>query len=406
MENSEYKNNFAFLSPRISIRSEHLSKKDVKKIKISLGYKIGAVSLILSIALLITFITLFFIMSFRSNFKLVDTYGITGVIALFTIIVVCVINVVLQIVCMKLKEIKNEQVLSRIGVLLLYVGLVVQMILSIHADAMMGFSINGEAVSPSIMILSILLIIQPFFWTDAIILDSLTTISLICVSIYCEQKYGMAALFYYIIFAIVYLFLSYLVVSILFYAETQRYCQVLRNERLYNTAMYDELTHCKNRHALREFIKENEKRWATRSFNVLLIMFDIDNFKEYNDQFSHPGGDYCLINVADAIRKQFPSPNLDFFRYGGEEFLIFMELRNINDSYKIIQQVKNSVSGLKIDAPDSAPKDVVTISVGGITFQTPTQFNFDDALKDVDKCLYKAKSAGKDACCLNGTILK
>ena len=76
-------------------------------------------------------------------------------------------------------------------------------------------------------------------------------------------------------------------------------------------------------------------------------MFDIDNFKEYNDQFSHLSGDYCLKSICDGIRKTFPSPSLDFFRYGGEEFLLFLELSNEEDPRYVIEKV----SAVMVDKP-------------------------------------------------------
>ena len=406
MTNNEYSNNFAFLSPWVSIRNEHLSKRDVKSIKISLGYKIGAVSLLLSLGLLVAYTIVYVIMGVNSKMHYVDVYGLSGIIGFWVVFASSIINFVLQFICLRQKKDINTQILSRIGTTLLFLGLSAHLILSIHADASVGLLNKEEAISPSLMVLAILLIIQPSFWAEAIILNTLTVAGVIGMASYCSYAYDMHALFYYIIFSIFFGFISYIVVSILFYAETQRYCQILRNERLYNTAMYDELTHCKNRHALREFIKDNQRRWASKTVNILFMMFDIDNFKEYNDQFSHPGGDYCLINVTNAIRKEFPSPNLDFFRYGGEEFLLFMEIRNIKDCSKIIHQVKNCVKRQKINAPDGAPKDVVTISVGGMTIQTPTDFSFDESIRTVDEYLYKAKKAGKDTCCLNGNILK
>lgn len=406
MANIERNNLFAFLSPRYSIRSEHLSKMDVKKIKISLGYKIGAVSLLLSLGLLIAYPTIFIIMGVGNNFDYLSAYGISGIIGFAAIIFTSITNFILQILCIRSKKDNVTESLSRLGSSLLFIGLSANMILSIHSDASSGLLSSGESITPALTVLAILLVVQPFFWVEAIVLNSLTIAGVLFMSFYCADKYDMQALYYYVVITIFYAFLAYIVVSILFYAETQRYCQVLRNERLYNTAMYDELTHCKNRHALREFLKENQKRWATKSVNILLIMFDIDNFKEYNDQFSHPGGDYCLINVTNAIRREFPSPNLDFFRYGGEEFLLFMEIRNVNDSSKILQQVKNCVKKQKINAPEGAPKEFVTISVGGLNIETPTDFNFDYAIKTVDEYLYKAKRSGKDTCCLNGELIK
>ena len=406
MENKRSDNNFAFLSPYMSIRSEHLSKRDVVNIKLSLGFKIGVACLLAAIAMLIVDAVLFAIFSIQSNFDLLSTQSINGVIGISVSMLGCILCIILQIISIKTKNEKIKSGTCRSGHIVLFVAIAVQMIFSIHGDAAMGYLGTSESMSAAIMLVAILMLIQPVFWTEAIILDLLVSGTIIFTAFHCAKTHNLQAVHYYIIVAVAYLFACYLITSILFYAETQRYCQVLRNERLYNTAIYDELTQCKNRYALREYLKDNHKRWETRQVNILLIMFDIDNFKEYNDQFSHPGGDYCLRSVADAVRREFQSPNLDFFRYGGEEFLLFLEIRNIKDAKKIILQVRNAISGLNIEAPEGAPKEMVTVSVGGITIVTPIDFNFDEHIRTVDKYLYQAKGAGKDICCLDGKIIK
>ena len=330
----------------------------------------------------------------------------TGVIGLIISGTCAAFCVCFEIISLQVEQSKKQFFFCRAGSHILFIGVAAQMILSLHADSYMGFLAGTESVSASVLLIALLMLIQPVLWSEAIVLDLGVAGSLIAMAIHCHIEHGIEATHYYIIAAIVYLFASYLVISILFYAETQRYCQVLRNERLYNTAIYDELTQCKNRYALREFLKRNQKRWETRSYNILFIMFDIDNFKEYNDQFSHPGGDYCLRSVADSIRRQFQSPDLDFFRYGGEEFLLFLEIRDIKDAKKLILQVKNAVKGLNIEAPEGAPKEMVTISVGGMTIKTPVDFNFEEYIRQVDKYLYKAKGAGKDVCCLDDKLVK
>ena len=406
MDNKTSSNNFAFLSPYMSIRSEHLSKRDVINIKLSLGYKIGVACLLAAIAMLIVDIVLFTIFSVQSDFNMLSTQSINGVIAIAVSGLGCLLSILFVTISLKSK---NETVKSRccrIGHTILFVAIAAQMIFSIHGDAMMGFLKESESVSAAILLIAILMLIQPVFWSEAIVLDLLVSGSLIFTALHCSHSHNLEAVHYYIIAAVAYLFACYLTSSILFYAETQRYCQVLRNERLYNKAIYDELTQCKNRYALREFLKNNHKRWESKQVNILLIMFDIDNFKEYNDQFSHPGGDYCLRSVSDAVRREFQSPNLDFFRYGGEEFLLFLEIRNIKDAKKIILQVRNAIKNLNIEAPEGAPKDMVTISVGGTTIVTPVDFNFDEYIRVVDKYLYKAKAAGKDICCLDDKIIK
>ena len=406
MENKASSNNFAFLSPYMSIRSEHLSKRDVINIKLSLGYKIGVACLLAAVAILVVDIILFTIFSVQSGFNMINTQGINGVIALGVSAIGCLFSIVFVSISIKSKNEIVKQRCCRIGHLILFITVATQMIFSIHGDAVMGYLNAEESVSAGILLIAILMLIQPVFWSETITLDLIVSVALILSALHCSKSHNIAGVHYYVIVGIAYLFACYLITSILFYAETQRYCQVLRNERLYNTAIYDELTQCKNRYALREFLKHNHKRWESKQVNILMIMFDIDNFKEYNDQFSHPGGDYCLRSVADSIRKEFQSPNLDFFRYGGEEFILFLEIRNLQDAPKLILQVRNSIKGLNIGAPEGAPKEMVTISVGGTTIVTPIDFNFEEYLRVVDKYLYKAKAAGKDICCLNDKIVK
>ena len=406
MSAKESSNNLAFLSPALTIKSDRLRKKDVIRIKHSLGYKIGAVSLVIAILTSLLNIILFVILGIESKFELVNTYGIPGTIGLSVSTFASILSVVFESISIKSQKDNIKKVFCHIGVDVLYIGLAAQMLLSLYSDASMGFLTQKESISPGMLIAILLVIIQPVYWTEAALLDVVTSIGLIVVSIICKNKFNAESIYYNIVVAIFLLFISYLVISILFYAETQKYCQVQRNERLYNTAMYDELTRCKNRHALRDFLKENKKRWETRPGSVLLIMFDIDNFKEYNDQFSHPGGDFVLRKVADSIRKDFNSPDLDFYRYGGEEFLLFFEIKNKVEANGIIKKVKESVKGLHIEAPEGAPKEMVTISVGGTIIHTPIDFNFDEHLATVDKYLYEAKKSGKDVCCLDGKILK
>ena len=154
------------------------------------------------------------------------------------------------------------------------------------------------------------------------------------------------------------------------------------------------------------FLEENAEEWESNDdLNLLLVMFDIDNFKEYNDQFSHLAGDYCLKTIADGIRKTFPSPDLDFFRYGGEEFLLFFELDNPMDAGRVLEKARTAVEELNIEAPKGAPKKIVTISIGGSLIKNIDRFDFEKELATVDKYLYQAKENGKDRSCLDGNLI-
>ena len=403
---NKFLENFLFISTRLTIKNNHLNKNDVRKIKGELAKKLGAVALLISVGFLLACTFLMISMSVATNGRLIETYGTLSFTGQAVGIVGSLLAIVLEIIGLRSKNETTKVIVARIALNSLYLVILFSLISFFFADAKQGFLNETETLSASVIIVTLLVLIQPAFWIDSSVAGILTSGSIIVSAIIAYYIYNIKGLHYYIIIGTLFPLVGYLVISILFYAEAQRYCVELRNEVLNNTAMYDELTHCKNRHALREFLVENAKRWDTKNVHLLLIMFDIDNFKEYNDQFSHPGGDYCLKSIAEAIRREFPSPGLDFFRYGGEEFLLFFEIENTSDAPEIMKRVRNAVRDLKIDAPEGAPKSMVTISVGGSVINTSEVFSFDKQLKVVDSYLYQAKRSGKDMCIIDGSVIE
>ena len=395
-----------FLLPSRIIKDKHLTKKDVKTIKDNLAKSFSTVYLLASIVLtlLVTVLAIYMYIDTKGDiFKICGEEAFVGMIS---VVAGGFITVLLIALSKMVKDKKTSSILIRIGCDLLYVCVCSYMIACIYSDAKMGFTNKTEALSPGIIFVAILIIIQSMYWIDALVLDFGATFAIIGVSLWCADKYGMQGVYYYALTAVVFPLVCYLVVALLFYAETQRYKEELENERLHNRAYYDSLTLCKNRHSLNEFLKENKSRWeGTVNINLLMALFDIDDFRLYNNQFSHLGGDYCLKSICDAIRREFPSPNLDFFRYGGEEFLLFFELNDPKNATNILDKVRGAISGLDITAPEGAPKKNVTISVGGLLIENIDIFDFEKEMKTVDDYLYKAKASGKDAICYNGSII-
>ena len=402
---NKFFDNFLFISTRLTIKNSHLNKHDVFKVKSGLAKKLGAVSLFISGGFLIMNVFLMISMNIKTGGQHVEVYGLLSLLGLIIGIAASSIAIVLEVISVFAKKEAIKVLFARISLDLLFALILLSMLFFMYADAEQGYLAN-ETMSASIIIVTLLIILQPAFWTDAVIASLCTSGGLVTVVLVSKAQYNIGGVLYYIIIAALFPLVAYLVISILFYAETQRYITELRNEILNNTAMYDELTHCKNRHALREFLVENARRWERENVHLLLIMFDIDNFKQYNDQFSHPGGDYCLKSIAEAIRREFPSPGLDFFRYGGEEFLLFFEIEDTSEAPRIMERVRNAVRDLKIDAPEGAPKSMVTISVGGTVINTSEVFSFDKQLKVVDDYLYQAKKNGKDVCVIDGSVIE
>lgn len=377
-------------------------RRDVHAIKRNLCGRLSAVSLFLSAFLSLTNILLFTIHTVSSGGHSIEIYGLWSfvgqLVGFFGSSIVFTLNLISRLRA----DAKWSSSLARISIDLFYFIVLAQLIASLYTDATMGYATGSEVISPAVLFIFVLLLSQSPYWIDGIILNANAALTIAFVALACHSRYNLGGLTYYLIVCISLPIFAYLIVCLLFFAECKNYCQVLANERIYNDSLYDELTHCKNRTALKHFVEDLSSRQAGFDEELLVIMFDIDEFKLFNDQFSHIGGDNCLRLIADSIRKAFPTPNLDFFRYGGEEFLLILEVADEEDAKKAMEKARRCVYDAHIQSPQGAPKPYVTISLGGALLQ---QKEFVDVLAKADHYLYKAKEHGKDVGCLEGHFL-
>ena len=394
--------NLQFLSPRLIIKNRHLNKNDVLNIKYSLLHKISVTCLVVAILLLMVNLISLITMGNETGWNQIEVYGLSSFIGQMTSIVGTTGTIILVIISLVIKNTDSKNSLRHVANVLIFVTMILYLFLSLTADVKQGFLSETPSLSASITLVSFFLIIQPVFWIEAIVLDGIVSVGLITLSITYTIQYKMQGLMYYLFVSVFFPITSYLIISILFYAETQRYCEELRNDALHNTAYYDELTLCKNRYALKESVENWQKEDKA---SLLVIMFDIDDFKLYNDQYSHIGGDYCLKGIADCIRKAFPSPALDFYRYGGEEFLLCLEVNDEEEAISAIERVRLEVAKLNISAPKGAPCEYVTISVGGVFVDELEGKDFNEIIKKADEYLYVAKRSGKNISVLNNKVV-
>jgi two-component system cell cycle response regulator len=91
---------------------------------------------------------------------------------------------------------------------------------------------------------------------------------------------------------------------------------MLRNSR--DEAMTDPLTGLGNRRALAQAL-ERELPTVDDSDTLVLVLFDLDGFKHYNDTFGHPAGDALLVRLGVALSSYLDGRG-EAFRMGGDEF--------------------------------------------------------------------------------------
>ena len=147
------------------------------------------------------------------------------------------------------------------------------------------------------------------------------------------------------------------------------------------------------RHLL--FALEQEFERTSRSRQpTSLIMLDIDHFKKVNDTHGHVVGDIALKHIAgllgSCVRK------LDICcRYGGEEFCIILPSTHHLVGVQVAERIRQNIEQAVIQANDVELKLTASFGVGTFLYSTnenPTAF-----IERVDKQLYKAKRAGRNA---------
>ncbi len=173
--------------------------------------------------------------------------------------------------------------------------------------------------------------------------------------------------------------------NIIFYNKYKtfyiKYKEALKN------SIIDPLTGLFNTRYLAHRLQEEISR-ASRFGHPLYLMFiDLDKFKQVNDFYGHAEGDEVLKAVAKALAKVM-RPHDVVVRNGGDEFVILtaeISWENINQVADRIRQAVAKVSTRKCSG-------AITASIGlhPVNVNQPA----DDALKEADAAMYKAKRAG------------
>ena len=159
-------------------------------------------------------------------------------------------------------------------------------------------------------------------------------------------------------------------------------------------ASTDALTGLSNRHAMEDIFPRELARCKKDELPVSLIMIDVDNFKDFNDQFGHVAGDRVLSAVAKTLRQQFRPTEL-LVRFGGDEFAVLLPGVTAPEGIAIADRVRKSVAGNADEADDSLIRIPVRVSMG--VAQLKQNDSFESLLRSADEALYRAKASGRNA---------
>ncbi|MBN2866951.1 MAG: cache domain-containing protein [Thiotrichales bacterium] len=160
------------------------------------------------------------------------------------------------------------------------------------------------------------------------------------------------------------------------------------NAQLERVATTDSLTNIQNRYAFMNVIRLEVHRSDRYHSQFSLIMFDIDYFKNVNDNFGHDVGDCVLVKLTELISSGLR--DVDYFcRFGGEEFVILMPYTPLEAASETAERLRCLVAEHTFEAIEH-----LTISLGVVEhIQGET---VEMVLKRADLALYESKEKGRN----------
>lgn len=177
---------------------------------------------------------------------------------------------------------------------------------------------------------------------------------------------------------------------------TQQVSIAIDNARLYEQlqelANTDGLTQVYNRIYFQNRLEEELRQAGQEGYEVSVILYDIDDFKYFNDSYGHLFGDIVLKSIAQLVKDSIRKDDI-IARFGGEEFIILLPHTGKDLAFEKAEELRKKIAGHVIQDKDISVS--VTVSMGVSTFPSLAQAE-SSLLKDADDSLYAAKRSGKN----------
>lgn len=172
--------------------------------------------------------------------------------------------------------------------------------------------------------------------------------------------------------------------------------RVLRERRLkkelHALAITDGLTRLYNSRHFYEMLKREKERADRYGKPLSLMIFDIDNFKDFNEKYLHLGGDKVLSTlgriIMDSLRRTDSA-----YRYGGDEFAVILPETDPAEAMQVADRLRKIIENEKFHPVEDTDIQI-TIS-NGITDYNPGE-NISDFIRRADDAMFESKQKGRN----------
>jgi diguanylate cyclase (GGDEF)-like protein len=155
----------------------------------------------------------------------------------------------------------------------------------------------------------------------------------------------------------------------------------------------DDLTKLHNARYLRQYLIAEVKRARRYGSTVAAIFFDLDDFKEVNDQYGHLVGSHILMEMATVILTGVRDTDI-VARYGGDEFVVILPEADFEQAALVAERMREKIARHLFTGGRNL-RLRLTASFGVASFpqhaQSPQQL-----IANADAAMYEAKAARKN----------
>jgi diguanylate cyclase (GGDEF)-like protein len=163
-------------------------------------------------------------------------------------------------------------------------------------------------------------------------------------------------------------------------------------EELKRMSKTDPLTGIANRRGLIEALEKEFSRARRQGHALSVLMLDLDHFKQINDRHGHTTGDAVLRGFVQIVMPEIRISDY-FARMGGEEFVILLPESGLGSARQLAERLCRAVASQTFSSPQGAFS--ITVSIGVATIRD-NDSNPENLLSRADRCLYAAKSEGRN----------
>lgn len=166
------------------------------------------------------------------------------------------------------------------------------------------------------------------------------------------------------------------------------------HQQIREMSIRDYLTGLFNRREFMRLLTLEMDRSIRHQHLFALIIFDLDHFKEINDQFGHPTGDKVLTTISRIIGSEL-RPHDVICRYGGEEFAVLLPITSCNEAINTAERLRKNIQYSQ--TPLNNGKMLSFTASFGVACYPDNGEQIEDIIQAADKALYHAKHQGRNS---------